>query len=351
MLKSTSWVTSVAVAAVAFLAIGGAAHGQSFDHDAYIAKLAAAAKAKGQTEITMYSNNTRDFGEIFETFKAKFGITVKPTDMFGPPLVARLEAEFAANGHSADIISSGVSDLIVFHRKGWLASWVPESARLADKALIGPNNEWFGFAVLPLGTIVNSQKIKAEDCPDTWAKHVDGRWAGKIAMNNPSASSGLSQGVASSLEHKGFDVEWITKLAALKPLIMPSSNASVQMAASGQAEYAPYVSFNTYKRAVAAGAPLAFCLQKDGYAALPAPASLGKGAVREEAAKLLLAWYLTPEAQALFSKSGQQAIMPGAPGLADLPEASQYPRHVMTWQYLDSEYGKMLEANKGRFGQ
>jgi ABC-type Fe3+ transport system substrate-binding protein len=351
MLKVSHWVAVTAAAAVASLAIGAGASAQSFDQNAYIAKLAADAKAKGQTEITMYSNNSKDFGELHGTFTKKFGIKIKVTDMFGPPLLARLQAEFSANGHSVDVITSGVSDLIVFHRKGWLESWIPESAKLADKSLLGPNDEWFSFAVLPLGTVVNNQKVKASDCPDTWPKHVNARWASKIAMNRPHASSGLSQGLAASLEHGAVNVNWIKKLASLKPLIAPSSNASVQMVASGQAEYAPYVSFNTFKRSVKAGAPLSYCLQKDGYSALPAPTSLAKHAQHTEAAKLLLAWYLTPEAQALFSKSGQQAIMPGAPGVDGLPQATTYPKEIMTWEYLDKHYEQMLNDNKKIFGQ
>jgi iron(III) transport system substrate-binding protein len=348
----TRFVTSLArtglaaVAATAFCA----ASVQAFDHEAYLQKLYADAKAKGQTEVTMYSNNSKQFGEIFASFEKKFGIKVKVTDMFGPPLVARLDAEYATGNIQADILMSGVSDLIVFKDRGWLEPFVPANAEGLDPSLIGPDNLWFSFAILPLGTIVNTDLVKPEDYPHTWADHVKPRWMGKIGMNNPSASSGLSQGVGASLEHGAISEDWLKQLAALKPIIAPGAVASMQMVASGQVELAPYVSTNIYVDAKAKGAPLAFLLQEDGYAALPAPVGLAVKAPRPEAAKLLLAYFMTPECQALFTKSGQPGVMPGAPGLDWLPELATYPRHVMSYEFLTQNYGPMLARNKQIFG-
>ncbi|MGH6924922.1 MAG: ABC transporter substrate-binding protein [Propylenella sp.] len=344
------WMALAGLAAFAGVALSAGAQAQGFDHEAYLQKLAADAKAKGQTEVTMYSNNSQQFGEIFSTFTEKFGIEVAVTDMFGPPLVARLDAEYGTGNIQADILMSGVSDLIVFRERGWLEPFVPDNAEGLDPGLIGPENLWFSFAVLPLGTIVNTSLVKPEDYPKNWADHVTERWQGKIGMNNPSASSGLSQGVGALLEHGVIDEEWLRSLAALKPLIAPGAVAAMQMVASGQMELAPLTSTNIFIDAKGKGAPLAFMLQEDGYAALPAPVGLAAKAPRPEAAKLLLAYFLTPECQALFTKSGQPGSMPGAPGLDWLPELEKFPRKVMTFEFLSEKYGPMLENNKKIFG-
>ena len=350
MARLLGWMAAGSIAALTGLTFGFAAQAQGFDHEAYLQKLYAAAKAKGQTEVTMYSNNSQQFGEIFGSFEKKFGIKVKATDMFGPPLVARLDADYSTGNIQADILMSGVSDLIVFRDRGWLEPFVPENAAGLDPSLIGPENLWFSFAMLPLGTIVNTNLVKPEDYPKTWADHVKPMWAGKIGMNNPSASSGLSQGVAALREHKIIDDDWLRKLAALKPLIAPGAVAAMQMVASGQMAYAPLTSTNIYIDAKNKGAPLAFMLQEDGYAALPAPTGLAVKAPRPEAAKLLLAYFMTPECQALFTKSGQPGVMPGAPGPDWLPELNKYPRAVMSVDYLSNEYGNMLANNKVIFG-
>ena len=326
------------------------AQAQSFDHEAYLQKLYAEAKAKGQTQVTMYSNNSMNFKEIFAAFEKKFGIKVTVTDMFGPPLVARLDAEYSAGKPTADILMSGVSDLIVFYQRGWLEPFVPDNAKGLDPSLVGPDGRWFSFAVLPLGTIVNTNIVKPEDYPRTWADLIKPQWQGKIAMNNPSASGALSQGIAANLEHGTYDRQWLQKLAALKPLIVASAPASLQMVASGQMALAPYVSYNFFIDAKNKGAPLAFLLQQDGYAALPAPAGLAKGAQHPEAAKLLLAYFMSPECQALLTKSGQPGAMPGAPGIDALPELQKFPREIMSWQYLSDQYDSMLTANKQLFG-
>jgi iron(III) transport system substrate-binding protein len=332
--------------AVAFAAAFGTAQAQSFDHEAYLNKLWEDAKAKGQTEVTMYSNNSLPFKELFATFEKKYGIAVKATDMFGPPLVARLDADYSTGNIQADILMSGQSDLIVFHERGWLESWVPESASLMDPKLIGPDNHWFAFAVLPLATMVNTTLVKEEDYPKTYADFVSDRWKDKIGMNNPSASSGLSQGVGVLIENGVVDYAWEEKLAALNPLIAASSRASQDLVITGQREYAPFVSLNDYRNAKSKGAPVAWVIPTDGYPAIAAPNGLAVKAPRPEAGKLLLAWFLTPEAQALFLKSGQPGSMPGGPGPDDFPELATLPRYTMSVKWLQEEYGNMLTKNK-----
>src|SRR5690606_17963589 len=113
---------------------------------------------------------------------------------------------------------------------------------------------------------------------------------------------------------------------------------------------APYISMASFFDAKAKGAPLAFLLQEDGYAALPVPAGLASKAPRAEAGKLLLAYFMTPEVQALFSKNNQPGAMPGAAFPDWLPEAANLPRDVMSYKFLAEEYGPMLARNKAIFG-
>lgn len=331
--------------------LGGAVHAQDFDHEAYLNELWEAAKAKGQTEVTMYSNNSLEFGELFQVFEDKYGIDIKATDLFGPPLVARLEADYATNNIQADILMSGPSDLVVFKERGWLESWIPENAKSMDPKLIGPDNAWLSFAVLPLGTMVNTTLVEEADYPKTNADMVTERWQGKIAMNKPQSSSGLSQGVGVLLENGVVDYEWLEKLAALDPLIAASARASMDLVITGQRELAPFISLNSFIAAKEKGAPVALVFPSDGYAAIAAPNGLAVDAPRPEAGKLLLAWFQSPEAQALFTKSGQPGAMPGAPAPEDYPELAEYPRTTMSTDWLQNEYPKMLERNTEIFGQ
>jgi iron(III) transport system substrate-binding protein len=331
--------------------LGGAAHAQDVDHEAYLNELWEAAKAKGQTEVTMYSNNSLQFGELFQTFEDKYGIEIKATDMFGPPLVARLDADYATGNVQADILMSGPSDLIVFHDRGWLENWIPENAKGIDPKLIGPDNAWISFAVLPLGTMVNTTLVDEADYPMTNDDMVTERWNGKIAMNKPHASSGLSQGVGVLVENGVIDYEYLEKLAALDPLVAASSRASMDLVITGQRELAPYISLNSFLSAKEKGAPIHLIFPSDGYAAIAAPNGLAVDAPHQEAGKLLLAWFQSPEAQALFTKSGQPGAMPDAPVPEGYPELAEYPRETMSTDWLVNEYPKMLERNTEIFDQ
>jgi iron(III) transport system substrate-binding protein len=332
--------------------LGGGAAAQNFDHEAYLNQLWDAAKAKGQTEVAMYSNNSLQFKELFATFEDKYGIDIKVTDMFGPPLVARLEADYATGNVQADILMSGPSDLIVFKQHGWLESWVPENAKgVMDPNLYGPDDAWVSFAALPLGTMVNTTLVEEKDYPKTNADMVTERWRGKIAMNKPHASSGLSQGVGVLLENGVIDFAYLEKLAALDPLIAASARASMDLVITGQRELTPYISLNSFLTAKEKGAPVALIFPSDGYSAIAAPNGLAKNAPHPEAGKLLLAWFQSPEAQALFTKSGQPGVMPGAPAPEGYPELSTLPRKTMSADWLQNEYPKMLERNTKIFSQ
>lgn len=348
MTRIAKWV-GPGVAAIALFALASGAHAQTFDHESYLSKLYDDAKAKGESEVTMYSNNSQNFKEIFAAFEKKYNIHVRVTDIFGPPAVARLDADYATNNIQADILMSGVSDLIVFHDRGWLEKWIPDSAKLEDPKLIGPDDTWFSFAVLPLGTVVNTTLVKKADYPLTNADHVADRWKDQITMNNPSASSGLSQGVGVLIENKVVGYDWLEKLAALNPLIGASSMAALQLAVTGQRAISPFVSLNTFLDVRSKGAPVDYVIPSDGYAAIAAPNGLAVKAPHPEAAKLLLAWFLSPEAQALFTKSGQPGAMPGAPNPDGFPELAKYKRYTMSTDWLRNEYGKMLARNKEIF--
>src|SRR5262249_8747576 len=122
------------------------------------------------------------------------------------------------------------------------------------------------------------------------------------------------------------------------------------MVATAQKEIALYVSLNTFLDAKDKGAPLAWVIPQDGYAALPVPLGLAAKAARPEAAKLMLAYLFSPEAQALMAKSGLPGAMPGSPGVDGYPEVAKAPRHVMSYKFLNDDYVPMLANNKKIFG-
>jgi len=309
-----------------------------------------AAQAAGQKEVTMYASSSADNLPVYEVFSKRFpGITVKSTDMFGPPLEARLQAEFASTGPQVDLIASGEPDLLNFQKHGWLQPYLPDTAKGIPQELIGPDNLWIGYATIPLGVIVNTSAVGAADMPKTWKDLVAPRWRGKVSMSNPGGINGLSQAFAAAMKGGVIDQAWLEACAANKPLITPGAVAALQMVATGQANMCPITALAQYSNAKKQGAPLVWIIPAEGYTALPAPVALLTKAPHPEAAKLLVSWLMTPEGQELFAKTGQPGTMPGAPPL-DLPPGTPTTRFILDWRYLQNNYPGLLAGFKKTFG-
>ena len=333
--------------------VGGslASRARAQDADAYLQQLYAAAKAAGQTQITVYAASFADNVPLYQEFQKQFPtISVKGTDLFGPPLEARLQAEFASGGPQADLIASGEPDLLNFKSHGWLQPFVPETAKGMPSQLIGPDNLWIGYATVPLGVILNSNAVSADARPKTWKDLASPSWHGKTVMSNPGGINGLSQGLAAAQKAGAIDPVWLEQVAANKPLITPGAVAALQMVAGGQANMCPLTAYTQYRNAKKAGAPLDFLFPSEGYSALPAPFTLLAKAPHAEAAKLLMAWFMTPSAQAALSGIGQPGSMPGAPPLSGMPPGTTTTRFILDWQYLQENYPGLLQKYKQIFG-
>lgn len=320
--------------------------------DAYLQDLYTKAKAAGQTEIMVYAASSADNRPVYDAFQKLFPtITVKSIDIFGPPLQSRLQAEFASTGPQADLVASGEPDMLILHKNGWLQSFDPKTAKGLSDQLIGPDNSWIDYASIPLGGIVNKNAVATADAPKSWKDMVDPKWRGKTAVSNPGAINGLSQALAAGLKAGIIDQAWLDALAANKPLINPGAVATLQMVVTGQASFAPIVAYAQYLTAKGQGAPIEFIWPAEGYTALPAPVGVLAKAPHTDAAKLLVAWMMTPTAQEIFSKTvGQPGTMPGAPPLSNLPAGTNTTRFILDWRYLQDKYPDLLAGFKKTFG-
>jgi iron(III) transport system substrate-binding protein len=347
---------TAALAAVAGLAFAASVQAQApasqAETAAYLQRLYQQAQAAGQKEVIVYAASSADNIPLYEEFQKRFpGITVKAIDLFGPPLQSRLQAEFASTGPQADLLATGEPDLLNFKPQGWLQPFLPDTAKGIPGQLVGPDNLWIDYASIPLGAIVNTAAVNAAGMPKTWQDFIDPVWRNKTAVSNPGAINGLSQALAAGLKAGVISQKWLEQLAANKPLITPGAVAALQMVATGQANLCPIIAYTQYANAKKQGAPLEFVFPAEGMTALPAPIALVAKAPHAEAAKLLIAWMMTPPAQEILSlKIGQPGTMPGAPPMAGLPAGANPKVFILDWKYLQDKYPELLQGFKKTFG-
>ncbi|WP_274617689.1 extracellular solute-binding protein [Bradyrhizobium oropedii] len=152
--------------------------------------LVAAATKEGK--LVFYSSMDLPVGEkLGKAFEAAYpGISVQIERSGSERLFQRVAQEFDSNIHAADVVNSAdASHFIPWKKSGWLMPFVPE-----DVAKHFPDNyrDPDGIAVttrLWLSSIAyNTNLVKAEDAPKSFADLLDPKWMGKMVKGHPAYS-------------------------------------------------------------------------------------------------------------------------------------------------------------------
>ena len=193
------------------------------------------AVAAGQTSVVLYGPSTGSDQTLYKAFAADFPkIAVSGVPVVGPPMDAKLAAEFSSGKHIADIAYTGDTDLVAYQANGWLTKFTPITvsgpADLAPES-VGPGDTFYGVtdAVAAIATNSNS----SVPVPQTWADLESPDYKGKIAMYDPTAV-GLAADNFAHLDLIPADKGLMAGLKANDVQLFPSSNITGPLTAVAQ---------------------------------------------------------------------------------------------------------------------
>src|SRR6202030_4742575 len=186
-----SWTRTLPIAALAALASGGLAYGQSMD------KLVADAKSEGQLTVIALPRDWCGYGELIDSFKSKYGLTVNelnPDAGAGDEVEAIKANKGNAGPQAPDVIDVGLAFGPSSKKDGLIqpykvATWstIPDSAKDAD-------GSWYGDYYGVLTFEVNKDIIKKS--PTDWADLLGPEYKNGVALaGDPRVSSQAIQGV------------------------------------------------------------------------------------------------------------------------------------------------------------
>lgn len=280
-----------------------------------LAELHRQAVEAGQTELNLYMPAVRAFQPLLDAFAQDYpDIRITPTELSGPAMFARLEAEKASGQISADLIISGELDFPVLAEDGWLQAYAPLGADKLDDAYVGRDDKWIVWALGPVGVVVNTAVI-SRAAPHRWSDLTAPEFAGKMAINNPATPTTSTVSMATLLAEGRIDDAWVDAFAAQKPATAASTSAMMQSVATGQYPVAPFLPYALYRVLSAKGAPVDFWFMEDGNPAMPLSAGIAEGAPHAQAARLFSSWLISERGVALQEALGQISTVDGAPGL------------------------------------
>jgi len=138
-------------------------------------------------KVILYSSMDLPVGEkLGKAFEAKYpGMQVQIERSGSERLFQRVAQEFGSNIHAADIINtSDASHIISWKKNGWLAPFVSEDiAQHFLPAFRDPDGMSATSRIYLSSIAYNTNLVKPEDAPKSFADLLDPKWAGKMVKD------------------------------------------------------------------------------------------------------------------------------------------------------------------------
>ena len=266
--------------------------------------LIAAAQKEGK--VVYYTSIDLSLAEkIAKAFEAKFsGIAVRVERTGAERVFQRIGQEYGSRIYAVDVAnSSDAAHFIAWKRDGILQPYVPEDvAKFYPSEHKDPDGLFASFRVGLSVIGYNTNLVKAEDAPKSFADLLDPKWSGKMVKAHP----GYSGNVMSATFEVARDLGWeyFEKLAKQKIMQVQSSTDPPKKLALG--ERAVMVDGNEYNALILKeeGKPIEVVYPSEGTPMAVGPNGIFKNAPNPNAARLFQSFCFTAECQQLVIDVG-----------------------------------------------
>jgi len=274
--------------------------------EAVTPKLVEAATKEGK--LAFYTAMDLPVAEKFaKAFEAKYpGIAVRVERSGSERVYQRIEQERGSNIFAVDVVNSAdAAHFIVWKRSGWLAPYLPEEAAREFPAEHRDPEAMHITTRIWLSSLgYNTNLVKAEEAPKSYADLLDPKWMGKIIKAHPAYAGSIMTATFAISRDLGW--EYFEKLAKQKVMQVQSSTDPPKKLALG--ERAVMADGNDYNliQLKEQGAPVEVVYATEGTPLITAPSGVLKNAPNPNAARLFYSWLHGIEAQQLLVDFARQ---------------------------------------------
>ena len=271
--------------------------------------LIAAARKEGK--LAFYTAMDLAVAEkLAKAFETEYpGIAVRVERSGSERVFQRVAQEQASNIRAVDVINSAdAAHFIVWKRNGWLAPYLPD-----EVARFFPSEHWDADGLYVTTRIwlssmgYNTNLVKAEDAPRSFADLLDPKWVGKIVKGHPAYSGTIMTATYQITRDLGW--EYLEKLAKQKVMQVQSSTDPPKKLGLG--ERAVMADGNDYNliQLKEAGQPVEPIYPTEGTPVIAGPTGVFVSAPNPNAARLFQNWLHGLEGQQLLVDfTGQHSV-------------------------------------------
>lgn len=316
------------------------------------AQLVEAAKKEGK--LSFYTAMDIPVAErIAKTFEARFpGIAVRVERSGSERIYQRVAQERGSSIFAVDVINSAdAAHFIVWKRNGWLDAYLPEeAARHFPAEHRDPDAMHITTRIWLSSLGYNTNLVKAEEAPRSYADLLDPKWMGKIIKAHPAYAGSIM--TATFVLSRELGWEYFEKLAKQKVMQVQSSTDPPKKLALG--ERAVMADGNDYNllQLKEQGAPVEVVYAAEGTPLITAPSGIFKNAPNPNAARLFYSWLHGLEAQQVLvdfacqhSVHAQTKPKPGRPKLSEIKVMRDDPAGVeKAAEEIKARYARLFKV-------
>ena len=293
--------------------------------------------AKKEGEVVHYTSTDLPVAEkLAKAFEAKYpGISVRVERTGAERVFQRIGQEYSSSIHAVDVVnSSDASHFIVWKRDGLLDAYVPEDvAKFYPPEHRDPDGQFASWRIFLSIIAYNTNLVKAENAPKSFADLLDPRWKGKIVKAHP----GYSGTIMTATYQLQRDIGWSFFEQLAKQNVMQVQSSADPPKKLDLGERAIMADGNEYSilQFREAGRPVEPVYASEGSPLIVGPNGIFKGAPHPNAAKLFQSFCFSREAQQLIVDFGglrsahpQTTEMPGRIPLHDIKTLKDDPAAV-----------------------
>jgi iron(III) transport system substrate-binding protein len=293
--------------------------------------------AKKEGKVAFYTAMDLAFAEqLGKGFETKFpGIGVRVERSGAERIFTRIGQEYASNIHAVDVVNTAdAAHCIVWKRNGWLQPYLPEdAAQHFDKRYYDPDALHITTRILISPIAYNTNLVKPQDAPKSFADLLDPKWSGKMVKGHPAYSGTIMNSTFQTARDLGWD--YFEKLARQRVMQVQSATDTPKRIALGEravmVDGAGYLVIR-YKEE---GQPVDIVYPEEGTPVAAGPSAVFKAAPNPNAARLFQNWMHSREAQQFlvdwarqYSPHAQTVEKPGIRRLADVKLMREDPEAI-----------------------
>lgn len=171
--------------AAAALLVSGTAFAQAnlatYEGADRLERIVAAAKKEGQ--LTLYTTIAeKDLPALIKPFEAKYGIKVNVWRAGTDKVLQRTLAEAAAKRDEVDAVHFGSPEMEALSREKVLQPVASPTYKLLQPGSVPPHRMWAATLLSVWVQAYNTNAVKKEDLPKTYADLLDPKWKGKLGL-------------------------------------------------------------------------------------------------------------------------------------------------------------------------